>query len=205
MTQAILLYILFVGSVALLLLTAVGAIFAAGWAFRRDGIAQRTAAHRLSGGRTAEGILTDVSAVPAEEGHETPLNYRLAVRFTGSDGADHRVLLGIPSAEKCGFAVGSPVTLRLLSAPVIEPAADALDPMRCADGKISGSIRFCSFMGKPVDETGTVMLESDYQAFLAESGEKQCRCARLSVRLFLAAGIAALFALSVFLNLFINE
>ena len=48
MTQAILLYILFVGGVALMLLTTVGAIFAAGWAFRRDGIAQRTAEEKLS-------------------------------------------------------------------------------------------------------------------------------------------------------------
>ena len=188
-----------------MLLTTVGAIFAAGWAFRRDGIAQRTAEEKLSGGRTAQGFLTDVSTVPAEEGHETPVHCRLAVRFPGSDGTDHRALLGIPSAAECGFSVGSPVTLRLLAAPVIEPAADALDPMRCADGKISGSIRFCSFMGKPVDETGTVMLESDYQAFLTESEEKQRRCERLSGRFFLAAGIAALFALSFFLNLFINE
>lgn len=191
MTQALLLYALFLLFVVLLLTVIVGGLFFAGWLLRQKAAVSRETLQRTADSVRTEGSLTDVKLTRDESDRSFPLHYQLAVSFNGQDGQPHSVHLGVPSAEECPFANGGTVSLRVFPAAVTEPSGGTASPS-------------ASYMGRPVDDTGTVMLESDAAALQAESEEKMLRFACHSFRFFLASGIAALLALSFLLNLFLN-
>ncbi|MBQ3941129.1 MAG: hypothetical protein II723_08450 [Oscillospiraceae bacterium] len=196
MTTALLLYILAVGLTLLLVCAPPAGLLIAGLTAKKRGIAIRDSRTRSGSGMETVGELTDVQ--PASAAHGSTV--KLAFRFTGRDGQTHSALLGVPASAESPYAVGNRVALWLFPVPVVPPAADALEPKCGADGKICGEIRVCRFMGKPVDETGTVMLSRDYRAYLTESTDRLSRLERASVRFYLAAGIAAFFAGCLLLN-----
>ncbi|MBR5405443.1 MAG: hypothetical protein K6E36_04645 [Oscillospiraceae bacterium] len=204
MKTAVLLYVLFVGIVLLLLTVPVAGLLLAGYTAKQRSTAIRESRTRSGSGLEAVGELTDVQPVSGEASGTDAARVQLAVRFTGRDGQQHRAFLGVPQPAEKPYQVGGRVPLWLFPVPVIQPDTEALEPGRGADGKISGAIRFCSFMGKPVDETGTVMLREDYQAYLTESTDRLFRLERLSVRFYIAAGAAGFIVLCLLLGLFFN-
>lgn len=186
----LLLVILIVLAVGVCLFTA--AFLAGAYAAHRDRAALGIIEQICGESAAVQGIYTDVRTVPDPPGTPMPqLHHKLAIRFTGSDGFPRRAFIGISSGEPISAKFGAPVALRVFRNPLIQPDECAFDTTRGADGKIRGMIRFCAWNGAPVDETGTVMRETDLNAMLENVRQKAERSRRLR-NILLGAGGALL-------------
>lgn len=108
------------------------------------------------------GRISDAETVPIHEKDSVQYHHKLAVRYADENNTERRAYLGITTTTPLPCRVGDPIPLRIFPKPVLTPLADAFDPTRGADGKLPGLIAFRSWLGRPVDETGTVMPEEDY-------------------------------------------
>lgn len=108
------------------------------------------------------GKIADAEAVTIHEKDTVRYHHKFAVRYADENNTERRAYLGISTTTPLPYRVGDPIPLRIMPVPVLTPLADAFDPNRGADGKLPGLIAFRSWLGRPVDETGTVMPEEDY-------------------------------------------
>lgn len=108
------------------------------------------------------GKIADAEAVTIHEKDTVRYHHKFAVRYADENSTERRAYLGISTTTPLPYRVGDPIPLRIMPVPVLTPLADAFDPNRGADGKLPGLIAFRSWLGRPVDETGTVMPEEDY-------------------------------------------
>lgn len=108
------------------------------------------------------GRIADAEAVTIHEKDTVRYHHKFAVRYADENNTERRAYLGISTTTPLPYRVGDPIPLRIMPVPVLTPLADAFDPNRGADGKLPGLIAFRSWLGRPVDETGTVMPEEDY-------------------------------------------
>ncbi|MBR3446977.1 MAG: hypothetical protein IKH27_04145 [Oscillospiraceae bacterium] len=108
------------------------------------------------------GKIADAEAVTIHEKDTVRYHHKFAVRYADENNTERRAYLGISTTTPLPYRVDDPIPLRIMPVPVLTPLADAFDPNRGADGKLPGLIAFRSWLGRPVDETGTVMPEEDY-------------------------------------------
>ena len=108
------------------------------------------------------GRIADLETVPIHEKNGVQYHHKFAVRYADENQTERRAYLGMTTTTPLPCRVGDPIPLRIFPKPVLTPLADAFDPARGADGKLPGLIAFRSWLGRPVDETGTVMPEEDY-------------------------------------------
>ena len=109
------------------------------------------------------GVILDAQLIRDLPGTADPMHHKYSVRFTDVSGNTHRAFIGMSSFTPLVFSVGEAVELRIFQQSVIVPDTDAFNPNRGASGRIDCKISFRKWLDKPVDETGTVMLEKDYQ------------------------------------------
>lgn len=173
---------------AILLFSAVITLLGCAIACIADKNRRNKALEQTNGGFTTTGVFSDVQCVYDTEKSWQPYHFKLAIQFQGADGGWHRAFIGITTSVQLQFQPGQQVALHILPTPVIQADASAFDPNRGADGKISGIINFRKWMDKPIDETGTVMLESDYQDFVTESQNKIKRDSDHALWWFIASG-----------------
>lgn len=128
---------------------------------RRKAIAQTAASY------PAEGVILDAKLVQDPPGSPNPLHYKYSIRYADSSGAQHRALIGISTNKPLQYAAGQAIPLQILQQSLIVPDSDAFNPNRCTSGIIDSPVSFRKWLGKPIDETGTVMLEHDYKEVLA--------------------------------------
>lgn len=105
-------------------------------------------------------------------GGAAQLYYAFALHYTAEDGTLRRALLGVRTMTPMNITVGSTVQLAVFAMPLIQPSPQAFDPMRGADGMLPPQVELCTWMDRPIDETGTVMLYDDYQAALDNAHRK---------------------------------
>lgn len=144
-----------------------------------------------------KGVISDAALVQDNSAH--PLHYKYSVQYTDIYGQVRRAFIGISTNQPLGYAVGMPVSLVQLSAPVLDVPAEVLDPNRGANGMLPDKIRFRLYHGVPVDETATLMFEDDYNNLYETLGTKSQKLEKIS-KVTLVLGIIALvlFAASVF-------
>lgn len=152
------------------------------------------------------GTVADVRYSQRSTGKGLMLNYyEAALHFTGADGYTHRAFLGIMTPQVMNLQVGMPVQLAVFLNPLIAPSALATDPARGADGMLPPAVEARTWLDRPIDETGTVMLYDDYTAAV-EQAEKKNK-SNLIVGWALI-GIVALrvigYAISMFASVFQN-
>lgn len=115
-----------------------------------------------------EGMITDAALV--QERSSKPYRYRYAVLYRDQNGQDRRAFIGIQTDRVLSYAVGMKVVLRQFPRTLVplreEDKRFVLDPMRGADGRVPERVRFTVFQGTAMDETGTLMLESDYETMM---------------------------------------
>ena len=138
----------------------------------------------------AEGIILDAQLVQDPPGTAEPLHYKYSIRYADTSGTPHRALLGISSREPIYFAAGQAVQLHILQQSVIVPDTDAFNPARSATGTIDCPVSFRKWLGKPIDETGTVMLETDYQAVTAQMEKEQKSRHTLGIIMIFCAAVS---------------
>lgn len=161
----------------------------------RDRSRRRKAVAQTAASYPAEGVILDAKLVQDPPGIQNPLHYKYSIRYADSSGAQHRALIGISTNTPLQYAAGQAIPLRVLQQSLIVPDADAFNPNRSASGIIDCPVSFRKWLGKPIDETGTVMLEHDYNEVLAEL-EKKSRSQQI-------AGILMLFGAAISLVLLI--
>ena len=98
--------------------------------------------------------------------------YFFSLHYPGADGQTHRAFLGIRTPIALNAQVGMPVQLAVFLNPVITPSPSALDPMRGADGMLPPQVELCTWLGRPIDETGTVMFADDYRNAVTQAEKK---------------------------------
>lgn len=108
------------------------------------------------------GRIADAETVTVHEKDTVKYHHKFAVRYADENRTERRAYLGISTTTPLPCRIGDMIPLRIMPTPVLEPLADAFDPSRGADGKLPGLIAFRCWLGRPVDETGTVMPEEDY-------------------------------------------
>lgn len=85
-----------------------------------------------------------------------------AVFYRCDDGMQHVSFFGIRSQEKLPYDVADFAALRLFSQP-LQPVPQWIhEEGRSIDGRLPERVFHNAWQGAPVDETATVMLESDY-------------------------------------------
>lgn len=85
-----------------------------------------------------------------------------AVFYRCNDGLQHLSFFGIRSKEKLPYDVADLAALRLFPKS-LQPVPDWIyDTGRSTDGRLPERVFHNAWQGVPVDETATVMLESDY-------------------------------------------
>lgn len=152
---------------ALLLCTALG-LAGGGLALLSEASARRRMSERMAGSRCVSGTVTDMRIRQAGSTHRQPPEYQYAVQFPDSDSSTRTALLSIRTAQELPYRTGDTIPLRILPQPVLTAApGPAAVP---EDGKLPQQVPCCAWMNKPVDSTGTVMPELDYQALTEESG-----------------------------------
>lgn len=114
------------------------------------------------------GIVLDAQLLQDLPGTSNPMHHKYSLRYTDVSGAMHRAFIGMSSHTPLYFTIGEAVPLRIFQQSVIVPDSDAFNPSRGTDGRLDCPISFRKWLGKPVDETGTVMLERDYQDIIFE-------------------------------------
>ena len=202
-TALLILLFIFVFLLFLLLVSVVGAA-AGAVAAHRDEKNQRRAAALAGSSSPVEGIYADIRIVKDQRAAET-LHYKLSVRYPGADGYDHRAYIGINAAQPLPIRVGDSVQLRIFPVPLIRPDQDALDPERGSDGMIRDQIRFCAWMGAPIDETGTVMREEDLLALTGQLRKRAVRAHILRNIMIVSAGATLVAACSLFFRLYTSS
>ncbi|MBQ5334530.1 MAG: hypothetical protein J6Z45_01135 [Oscillospiraceae bacterium] len=193
MIRALLLYTLFLAFVVLLLTVIVGGLFLAGYLQRQKSETGREALEKTAENTMLDGKVTAVTQTRDESAHDVPVLYQLSVQYRTDNGGKQNAHFVFRTHAEQSFAVGQKTSLRRFAGPVLTPEERGSQKAGCT-----------VFMGRPVDQTATLMLEPDYQAFLTESEETVSRCQKRSAVLFAVAGISALFAFSFFLNLFVS-
>lgn len=163
MGEAILIFIIIIIMLATALISLVIGAAAGAAGAHRDAKNLRQAETITANALRTDGIYTDVQVVQDAQRSAVPLHYKLSVQFVGTDGLLHRAFIGINSAQELPLAIGGSVRICVFPVPLIKPDERAFDPSRGADGRITDVIRFCAWMGAPIDETGTVMREEDMQ------------------------------------------
>lgn len=151
---------------------------------------------KLASAYPVTGVITDAQLVFDDS--PMPYHYKYALQYTGQDGVSHRAFLGISTNMPLYYAVGQPAQLRLMQQPLMDVPPDAVDPMRGADGRLPGMIRFRIWNGVPVDETATVMLESDYTRLCSELSARQKKMGTLTWILLIIGGVFLLGLISMF-------
>ena len=119
-----------------------------------------------------EGVVLDAKLVQDPPGTPDPLHYKYSLRYQDVSGGQHRAFLGISSTRPLYYAAGQIVPLQILQQSVIVPDTDAFNPARGANGIIDCPISFRKWLGKPIDETGTVLFVSDFRQITGELEEK---------------------------------
>lgn len=117
---------------------------------------------------SVEGVFLDAQLVQDPPGTPDPLHYKYSIRYQDVNGGQHRAFLGISTARPLYFAAGQTVSLHIMQQSVIVPDTDAFNPSRGANGIIDCPISFRKWLGKPIDETGTVLFEQDFQQVSAD-------------------------------------
>lgn len=120
------------------------------------------AAAKTADSYVVNGRIADAETVTVHEKDTVKYHHKFAVRYADENNTERRAYLGISTTTPLPCRIGDMIPLRIMPTPVLEPLADAFDPSRGADGKLPGLIAFRSWLGRPVDETGTVMPEEDY-------------------------------------------
>ena len=161
MGEAILIFIIIIFMLAIALISLVIGAAAGAAGAHRDAKSLHQAETITANSLRTVGTYADVQVVQDTVPTAVPLHYKLSVQFVGTDGLLHRAFIGINSAHQLPIQIGGSVRLCVFPAPLIKPDERAFDPNRGADGRITDVIRFCAWMGAPVDETGTVMREED--------------------------------------------
>lgn len=152
-------FIILISAVAGALLAAVAG---GGLGYLSERKKRLAASARTADSYVVNGRISDAEAVPIHDRSETQYHHKFSVRYTDDNNTERRAYLGIRTTTPLPYRVGDPIPLRIFPEPVLTPLADAFDPTRGADGKLPGLIAFRSWLGRPVDETGTVMPEEDY-------------------------------------------
>ena len=98
--------------------------------------------------------------------------YFFSLHYPGADGQIHRAFVAVRTPAALNAQVGMPVQLAVFLNPVITPSPSALDPMRGADGMLPPQVALCTWLRRPIDETGTVMFADDYRNAITQAEKK---------------------------------
>lgn len=146
--------------------------FAAGIASFRERKRIIAAKRKTAASYPAAGVILDAKLVQDPPYVKNPLHYKYSIRYADLSGVQHRAFIGISTYAPLMYAPGQAVEVHLFQESVIVPDANAFDPARGTAGMIDCPISFRKWLDKPVDETGTVMLEHDYQELAADFDKK---------------------------------
>ena len=117
------------------------------------------------------GRIADAEIVTLHLPEGTQYHHKYAFLYEDDNHVTRRAFLGISATTTLPYQIGETVPLRVFRQPVVRPEADAFDPARGADGRLPGLIAFRRWLGRPVDETGTVMREEDFVPLSRELDE----------------------------------
>ena len=117
------------------------------------------------------GRIADAEIVTLHLPEGTQYHHKYAFLYEDDNHVTRRAFLGISATTTLPYQIGETVPLRVFRQPVLRPEADAFDPARGADGRLPGLIAFRRWLGRPVDETGTVMREEDFVPLSRELDE----------------------------------
>ncbi len=120
------------------------------------------AKHKTVASYATDGVILDARLVQDQSTPASPLHNKYSILYSDSTGVQHRAFIGIDSNVPLKYTIDDTVQLHLFQQSVIVPDARAFDPNRGQNGKIDCAISFRKWLNKPIDETGTVMLEQDY-------------------------------------------
>ncbi len=123
---------------------------------------RKKALAKTEGSYVVSGTIADAETITTQTENGTQYHHKYAVRYDDDNGTPRRAYLGITTTTPLPYRIGEAVPLRIFQTPVLQPLADAYDPARGSDGRLPGLIAFRSWLGRPVDETGTVMREEDF-------------------------------------------
>jgi len=119
------------------------------------------------------GTVADLRCSNRQNKKGTILNYyEVALHFVGADQLNHRAFIGILTPMPLNLSVGMTLPLAVFIQPVLQPSASATDPYRGADGMLPPQIEPRTWLERPIDETGTVMLQEHYYDAV-QSAEKK--------------------------------
>lgn len=155
-----------------LLFSLVLGLIAAGIASFRERKRLLTAKAKTAASYAADGIIMDAQLIQEPPTVTNPLHYKYSIRYQDTAGTLHRALIGISSNHPLNYCAGEAIRLHLFQQSVIVPDAYAFNPNRSSSGIIDCLISFRKWLDKPIDETGTVMLEKDYLELSAELEQK---------------------------------
>ena len=119
------------------------------------------------------GTVADVRYSQRQNSKGLMLNYyEAALHFTGADHMLHRAFIGFLTPQVMNLQVGMAVQLAVFLNPLTTPSALATDPARGADGMLPPAVEARTWLDRPIDETGTVMLYDDYTAAIEQAEKK---------------------------------
>ncbi|MCQ2433630.1 MAG: hypothetical protein MJ062_00130 [Oscillospiraceae bacterium] len=156
-------------ALTILIPTGIG-LFAAAFGNLSESKKLKKAQDSIQNAGHVNGVICDAALV--QDNTAYPLHYKYSIQYTDTYGQVHRAFIGISTKQPLLYAVGMPVSLIQLPAPVLDVPSEVLDPMRGADGLLPEKIRFRTYYSFPVDETSTLMFEEDYHALHTELGTK---------------------------------
>ena len=156
---------------------------------------RRTAIAKTEDSYVVSGTIADAEAITTQEENGTHYHHKYAVRYDDDNGTPRRAYLGITTTTPLPYRIGEAVPLRIFRVPVLQPLADAYAPARGTDGKLPGLIAFRSWLGRPVDETGTVMREEDFIPLSKDLDEQAEHDRSSAFRWFVLGGALALTAI----------
>lgn len=149
---------------------------------------RREALRKTTGAVPAEGFLADVRMADVPERSQKQFHYKLSVHYRDTSNTVRRALIGVVSKYPIAFQEGQSIPLRIFRQPLLQPLPDAYDPSRGADGRLPSVIAFRSWLGRPVDETGTVMREEDFVSVTMDLQQKIER-SRKALLIWIIAGV----------------
>ena len=149
---------------------------------------RREALQKTTGAIPAEGILADVRMADVPERSQKQYHYKLSVHYRDASNTVRRALIGVVSKYPIAFQEGQSIPLRIFRQPLLQPLSDAYDPTRGANGRLPAVIAFRAWLGRAVDETGTVMREEDFVSVTMDLQQKIER-SRKSLIIWIIAGV----------------
>ena len=93
----------------------------------------------------------------------------LALAYIGADGLQHRAFLSVQTPAYWNVQIGQMLDIAVFPRPLTEVSPLAFDPSRGADGALPEQVIPVRFNNVPLDETGTVMLETDRLRLLSKA------------------------------------